>query len=212
MTVRLAITGDRNTGSKRDWSGAFAPEAARYVAGGDSGSAVVTVPLDARSEMQRGIALRAIAEHAPTELAFFCHGFTRRIQLGFSLVHLHALAAALSSVGCDRVALYACSTGGGPGVGGDGGFADALRDALCTHGLTSCRVLAHRTPGHASMNPRKALFEGRGSPVGGVGGTDIVRPGSTLWRRWCTRLRAPGDPLRWQLLSMEIGEIHRDLA
>ena len=62
------------------------------------------------------------------------------------------------------------------------------------------------------MNPRKALFEGRGSHVGGVGGVDIVTPGSALWGAWKRRLRAPSDPLRWQLLELGVEGVHRELS
>ena len=211
MATRLALIGDRDSVGKRDWSSAFRPEAARYVAGGDEGSKVAYVSLDIPAVAQRELILSLLVNHSPDELAFFCHGFTKKVQLGFDIAHVGELAEALAIEQCDKVALYACSTGSGPGIGGDGGFADRLRDAMCSHSLTGCRVLAHRTSGHCSMNPRKAFFEGLGSPTGGTGGMDIVVSSTPLWKRWCKRLRDPKDPLRFNLLSMSIAEIHREL-
>jgi len=99
-----------------------------------------------------------------------------------------------------HVVLWCCSTGkpgdgtadkeaasGAPG--GDNGFADKLRDELCAIGLTWCRVYAHTTDGDCTRNPNVRVFEGLGSPVGGVGGEWIVPPPSTgiksaLWATW----------------------------
>jgi hypothetical protein len=204
--MRLAFTGDRNRPGKRDWSGAFLPEAKRY------SEYITATPLDASAKAQRAWIIDDLRERRPSEVAFFCHGLANKIELGFSKANVDELALALAEVACDRVALYCCSTGGGPGIGGDSGFADSLRDAMCHAGLVHCRVLAHRTSGHCSMNPNKRLFEGRGSPVGGVGGVDIVRPGSELWGVWKRRLRDARDPLRWQLLELGIEGVHRELV
>lgn len=206
--MRLAFTGDRNRQGRKDWSGAFWPEAKRFTPD------VVQVPLRGERHMpeQRTQIVDAIRAVRPTVVAFFCHGLTRGIELGFRRPQAGELAAVLAEVGCDRVALYCCSTGGGPGIGGDGGFADCLRDAMCRAGLVDCRVVAHVTAGHATMNPRKRFFEGLGSPVGGIGGMDVVRPRSALWSRWCRRLRDTDDPLRFQLVEMTVGEIHRALV
>jgi hypothetical protein len=207
--TRLAFTGDRNRPGKKDWSGAFLPEAQRFASGAPD---PFIIPLGAPSAQQRGLVTSIIRGHRPSIVGFFCHGLTRRIELGFGTSTAHELAAVLAEVGCSRVALYACSTGSGKGPGGDGGFADALRDAMCRAGLADARVMAHETAGHATQNPRKRFFDGMGSPVGGVGGYWIVEPGSSLWKPWVRRMRDARDPLRFRLAEMTVGEIHRELA
>lgn len=216
--MRLAFTGDRNRPGKKDWSGAFLPEAKRFASADED--VVDEIPLtsakgDERAQHrahQRIVIASAIRELRPSVVGFFCHGLTREIELGFDRKTVGELAAALADVGCDRVALYCCSTGSGPGVGGEGGFADALRDAMCREGLVWCRVVASITAGHTTANPNKRFFEGRGSPVGGLGGVDIVRKGSALWKPWRRALRDPRDPLRFELADLDVGEIHRRLA
>lgn len=209
MTV-LAFTPDRNQ-KAADYSGAFKPEAKKFAT--HFNGQVVEVPLDKNSSFQRDTVLGAI-ELAPGPLecvAFFCHGFQNRIQLGFSSVTVENLAAALAGRHCSRVALYACSTGAGPGPGGDNGFADRLRDSMCARGLTDCRVLAHRTAGHTSSNPAKRFFEGMGSPIGGTGGFDVVSSSSSLWPKWAKRCRATKDLLRFRIMWMSVAEIHQEL-
>lgn len=213
----LAFTPDRNT-KVADYSGAFKPEAMRFCT--LYGGMRVEVPLDKPLRFQQETCLGAIqgaAQNAAAAgktldcVAFFCHGFTPRLQFAWSRPNVGRLAQALAEVGCRRVALYACSAAGGPGPGGDGGFADVLRDAMCIVGMTDARVLAHRTSGHTTWNPRKRFFEGMGSPVGGTGGFDIVGEKSPLWNRWRKRLATPKDTLRFQINFMSVADIHAEL-
>ncbi len=89
----------------------------------------------------------------PASVAFLCHGFEQRIQPGFERgAQFRALAHALGDAGTMRVQLWCCSTGGGPGVGGDGGFADRLRDAA------EVEVFAHVGPGHVTRRPYIRYF------------------------------------------------------
>ena len=144
-------------------------------------------------------------------VGLFCHGYTTRIQLGFNRATLDDLATALYvAYGADvRVVLYACSTGSGPGPGGDRGFADELRDALCRAGAVDCRVLAHSTAGRADANPFVRSFDGNGSKVGGKGGYPLVDRKDPLWSRWVKELR---KDLRWKIGTMSMEEIHRELT
>lgn len=202
---RLAITGDRNRPGKRDWSGAFRPESMRFViASGDTRSKTRAIDTKLPLAKQRDEIERAIVEVQPEELGVFCHGFPRRIELGHTVATVGALARVLRAVGCYRVGLYACSTAIGTGPGGDGGFADELRDAL-DH--ADARVVAHVVAGHATMSPHVRFFDGHA----GAGGIDVVPRGSPLWRRWCQRLRDVDDPLRWDLLTMSVAEIRAAL-
>ncbi len=147
-------------------------------------------------------------------VAFFCHGFRAKIQLGPTITTVRPLAEAIAHacVRDVRVVLYACSAGSGPGPSGDRGFADELRDALCEAGAIDCQVDAHVTAGRADANPYARRFDGAGSTTGGEGGyylvnrtllddkgRKIVNP---LWGPWVRWLRGDG---RWifPLLSRE---------
>lgn len=204
--VRLAITGDRNRAGKADYTGAFRPEARIYAAGKGRPPGtghVVAVSLGQGRPARRKAVEAAIAEHRPTELALFCHGTRRSIELGYDTSTVGRLAAALAEVGCARVGLYACLTAIDPRRG----FAARLRDAMVEAGLEGVRVLGHAQAGHTSRNPRDVLFK---EPVGAEG-EEIVPPGSPLWRAWCARQRATDDPLRWQVLDHPAEEIRRML-
>jgi len=145
-------------------------------------------------------------------IAFFCHGWRHGIQFGFGIQHLAALAESMShadAMQCACVVLYCCSTADGPGPGGDGGFADSLRDALCAVGDVWCDVYAHDRPGHTTRNPYVRLFSGEGSRYGGTGGTWIVAPGSALWRRWVAAMKTD---LRFRFPLKPISLLHREVA
>ena len=203
---------------RKDATHAFQPEARRYqqVRGGK------LVHIDNRRDSgTRGEAvIDEIARHADgwwRTIAFFCHGTSRDIQLGFNRRNVAELARAIArtSERDVRVLLYCCSTAStihalvGKAVGGDGGFADELRDALCREGATHCRVMGHDTVGHSGRNPYVRFFDGAGSPVGGAGGTQVVRPGSKLWSRWREELFTD---FRFHMPHMEIGQIHEALT
>lgn len=203
-----------NSDGKRDATGAFQPEArafARLVCGAGRGEATVTLVDNRRPKpATRRAVLDAVGAVRPDRLVFFCHGWKAGIQFGIGLEHLEELAAACSQP--PIVTLYACSTAAGA-TGGDGGFADALRDALCLSGAPWCRVDAHTTAGHTTRNPYVRRFDGLGSPVGGQGGQWIVAPpaaggNAVLWKRWVAALRTD---FRFQFPELEISEIHRRL-
>jgi len=100
-----------------------------------------------------------------------------------------------------RVTFFACSAADNPrrkgvsldGPGTDGGFADEVRDELCRQGCSWSIVYAHATAGHASKNPFLAAFEGRGSNLGGQGGSAVVRAKGPLWRTWKVLMADPSD-------------------
>ena len=205
----LTIAPTFNTPGKKDATGAFQPERDAFV--------TCVNPLDWQSDADnhttksamRAVVLADVHAVAPTLLAVFGHGWRTGIQFGFSLPHVDELAAELAR-GCPfvRVALYCCSTGSGPGVGGDGGFADMLRDALCRAGAVHCQVDAHDRSGHTTKNPYVTRFMGQGSATGGQGGQWIVAPKSALWGRWVRALR--GD-LRFRFPLMDVAAIHAKL-
>lgn len=218
----------------RDFTGAFLPSA-RAWAGHALHShrppqhthAAPLVQIDPTSSRvaMRAATLRALEQLGrlggadDLRLAWFCHGFTRRIGLGWDVSTVRELAQACAGlIAADgapiggptiTISLYACTTGTGPGPGGDGGFADALRDALCVHALRSCVVLGHESAGHAARNPRKRRFAGDGSPIGGTGGSWWVAPGAQLWRAWRGAMTT-GD-LWIRCPYMTPAEVHREL-
>ncbi len=174
-----------------------------------------TTPVSEQREeklRRRTVVLEAIAKNGPVgSLTFFCHGWRTGMQLGFDVQSAPELARALKAAGAPPnvvVALYACSCGDGAREG-DGGFADTLRDALGAEGLTSCRVDAHSTVGHATYNPYVRRFECQGSE-GGTGGQWIVAPGSKLWPQWRAELRR--SDLRLLYPFMKTSEIHEALC
>ncbi len=124
-------------------------------------------------------------------VAFFCHGFRTGLQFGATLQNAGKLAAALklACVSEPMIILYACSAGrdgdadtsdeDDPGPGGDGGYADKLRDELGKLGVRAT-IWAHSTAAHATKNP----FVRRFDPGEMAGGHWVVTPYSRLWLTW----------------------------
>jgi len=107
--------------------------------------------------------------------------------------------------------LYCCLTGFSLNIAGDGGFADKLRDAFCEAGMTWVKVYAHTTAGHTTRNPYVRIFEGQGSPIGGIGGQLLVQPGAKLWKTWRSALWSQGvyskKKSRWIRIPESISEV-----
>lgn len=210
----LALYPAHNSPGKRDMSGAFRP-AARKFAQLHSQPADCVVPVDCRGpQSERRAQVRDAIASGPWStwdcVAFFCHGWRAGIQMGCTLAHTGWLASILWEHGTENliVPLYACSTAQG-GAGGDGGFADMLRDRLCELGAVHCRVDAHDRKGHTTRNPYVRRFEGRGEKAPGRGGEWIVDPGSPDWGRWREALR--GD-LQYQFPIMTAGHVRVTIA
>jgi len=156
-----------------------------------------------------------------TGVFFFCHGWESGIQLGISLSDVCAVAHSIGTNLQDTsvvVGLYCCSTGGTIGkkkqdetepLGGDGGFADRLRDELCRVGAVDCRVLAHTVPGHTTKNPYLREFIGGGRPLGGSGGSWVIPPRhKPEFKAWRKLLRT--DPTaRFEIPFVSTGAIQR---
>lgn len=208
----IIFTPDRDSHGRKDYTGAFLPEARAFARTNKiDPHRIVAVDVREKLPARRTHVEAALGADSSNDLiAFFCHGLRSSVQLGHSLQTINSLAEAIAGNASEHVvvALYCCSTGAGPGVGGDGGFADGLRDALCRAGAVHCVVNAHDNAGHTTRNPRVRRFRGEGSPVGGTGGGWIVAPRSPLWKAWCKALQ--GDlRLRYPLLST--AQIHREL-
>lgn len=148
----------------------------------------------------------------------FCHGLKSGLQVGADLTNVARLAEAMASA-CAKdvtITLYACSAGADddadlqderePGPGGDGGFADQLRDQLFNYG-TNARVLAHTVRGHTTRNPFVREFVP--GDAGLVGGDWLVGPDSFRWGAWCSALR--GGHMRFMFPKMTRAQVHEAL-
>lgn len=216
MPKTLCFRPRHNSPGKHDVTGAFAPEADKFLGlhGGKVHAFDNRRPMGARRREVLEI-LRATPFANYDAVAFFCHGWATGIQAGFTRAHVRELAEAVRGFGTD-VALYCCSTGADPqdspkeAAGtGENSFADKLRDALCALGDVDCSVVAHSTVAHTTKNPHVLFFDGMGSPVGGTGGYYPVAPGSALWRAWRKRLRE--TDLRLRMPFMSVADIHAEL-
>lgn len=207
----IAFAPSYNTGKRHDATGAFQPEMRSFVKLHRASWVYVDNREPAKS--QRESIVSAIQLSPCDVVAFFCHGSRFGLELGFDLRTVRELAKVLARLRNVRVVLYACSAAAGMPrgeTGGDGGFADELRDELCKAGATDCQIDAHLTSGHTTKNPHVRRFEGRGSPVGGVGGYYLVPPRSPLWLKWRAALRS--TDLRFRFPFLTVGELHAELA
>lgn len=142
-------------------------------------------------------------------VVFLCHGWASGIQVGWGLDNLPALAETLATVAAPtlKVTLYACSTAESYGdntpdppmpephtivnyPGGDGGFADILRDCLSKsfsqRGIAwTGWVDAHDRKGHCTSNPYVKRFYPASNPSHNALGADfLIPPGQPIWQRW----------------------------
>jgi hypothetical protein len=215
----LVLTPNRNH-NRSDYTGAFAPESKRFCELWDIPHARYAIDIGPSYSLRRKETFRCIEDAVTRQdgelelLAVFCHGWVNGLQVGWLRQNLREVAAFLSDyVTPDvRIPLYCCLAGGTDtrGVGGDGGFADRLRDALCERGITECQVDAHTTSGHTTWNPYVLRFSGEGSPTGGQGGHWLVAPKGKLWRPWVQRLKT--TDLRLRFPWMTVAEIHEELS
>lgn len=156
-------------------------------------------------------------------VAFFCHGFSDRIQLGgyHSEGDLSDLAESIGAVARRDlvVVLYSCSTAYPESTLGAGSFAEKLHQQLCGVGLDRCVVLGHTEPGRATKAPKVLRF----GPGCAGGGEWVVRPGSEYWGRWKNAMAgkawsAPGgeytpdQTLRYRFPFMTSDQLESELA
>lgn len=210
---------NKRTGTAwHDASGAFIPEARAFAK--RHGFPPPTLfdnrrPYPARRR-QVEAAIRAAAR--PLDVAALMqHGWRDGTQSGHLRDHARGLAELLAECSSPSlcVAVMACDTGrdgdnersddDDPGPGGEGGWADLLRDELVRAGVTGCRVLAHATPAHATRNAYLREFRAD-QPTGG---SWIVEPDSALWPAW---VRALKGSLRFDLPFLTTVEVHARLA
>ena len=176
----LVATPDRNStrGDHRDdFSGAFDPEARSFI--DRNGGERIMVDLSRPDAERQRQVIAAIEQHAPECFVWMGHGLSTSIpQLGLNTdAEIAAFTGAIAA-GCSSpiVVFYACSMGGGPGVGGDGGLCDRVRDSLVKHGARGCRVYGHVGPGHVTIRPFVRVFDGPEVKPTNVGGHYVVEP------------------------------------
>jgi len=194
-----------------DATGAFHPKSARWakihglaatkVVRFDNNAAPITRAAQVLSELAKahsGVPFDSVA--------FFCHGLRSGIQAGFDVRNVRQLAATIARLSTPDVVvpLFCCSTGGDrdgdssndmiAGIGGDGGFADLLRDALAEAGAVRCDVFAHVNPGHTTTNPWVRQFTSEDTTAPAKGGHWYFHPDENkeLWTLWRARVTADG--------------------
>lgn len=219
----LVFIPDRNSDGKGDFTGAFEPESDRYktfhVGRGDTAQ-IHRIDISHGASKRLAQVEEALRATTFDRLAFFCHGTRHWLQLGMaSKTEVEqarlmgtAKVIAASSTPTLRIALYACGTGAGEdeteGVpGGEGGFADLLRDALCAAGRSDVWVFAHTSAGHTTRNPDVRFFPGLGSPYGQVGGLDVARRHTPEYSRLRELLKHPTNGFRFEIPYLTIPEI-----
>ena len=198
----LTIAPTHNAKGKRDVTGAFLPEAKRFWT--KHGGELVQFDNHAHNATRRRQVHDAILRtYDLRTLAIFCHGWMDGIQTGHRRGNLDGLADCID-IACEHneldIILYCCSTAQG-GAGGDGGFADMLRDFVQARGVEGVRVWAHTTKGHTTRNPYLRLFDASDR---GHGGRWVVEPGSAEWPMW---KRAMRGELRFTFWQYEAGEV-----
>lgn len=158
----LAIVPTTNASGKKDVTGAFLPEAEKWLEQMQDGEILRfnnTLPRIRRAKVVEEKLSKLDGGY--DVVAFFCHGLTRSLQTGHTLQTAHRLAHTLISLvnTSPKIVLYACDTADNPGKeapGGDGGFADRLRDEMwkLDSGFTAGGWIdAHVTTGHTTINP-----------------------------------------------------------
>lgn len=234
----IAVIVPKYNTTKPDATGAFHPEAMAFCDywGKDKSDIVYinnklpkschrksNVAAELLSEMER---LQDEAEKPIAVWTMFMHGYTHGTQFSIrSPGHAHfdskyqeayeRFINIISEHPSPILILYACSTGDDPHGkldtapgSGDGSFADCVRDDLCKKGAVYCRVFAHTTAGHTTINPNIKILDGQGIADGGVGGELIAAPRTKEFKNLRKLLK--GD-FRFEIPFMTIASIKAKL-
>lgn len=196
----IAICPTHNAAGKKDVSGAFYPEAKRFLQ--LHGAYIHRFDNRARKPARRReveAAIRSSSGMIDT-VAIFCHGYKNGLQTGHTTRSVRGLAEAIASVSQQwvQVALYACDAARDadpdriddmqPGPGGEGGFADRLRDAMLDVGLNGGHVIGHPVVAHTTKAPYVRRFY-VDEAARDTGGDWVIAPGSPNWPKWRRKLR-----------------------
>lgn len=203
--VCLALCPTTNRRGKKDVTGAFLPEALAFteLRAGEGWTALFREFDNTQSKraIRREVESTILSVNEPIDcLAIFCHGYRRGLQTGHNSWNVKNLSKAIAANAAKdiKIVLYACDTGRDgdnqrwddtrPGPGGEGGFADRLRDALVRLGLSGGWVDAHTIAGHTTKAPfvRRFYIDEEAT---NDGGSWVVSPGSPEWKSWRKLLR-----------------------
>lgn len=217
----IAFAPKHNSPDKKDATGAFLPEARSFLEQHEVRSAGRLVIVDNHGTplAMRKAQLAPLGEEAKSVrcVALFCHGWRTGLQLGWTLANHATLGAAIAGAITENAAitLYACDAGRDDdrdreddlhdGPGGEGGFADVLRDSIVRlrpdwRGW----VDAHTTAAHTTKNPDVRRFDSGG------GSAYIVSRESPRWKRWREALREGSLRHRFPFLTRD--EVHAELG
>jgi len=200
----IAIAPMHNTPGRHDATGAFIPEAKRFLKYHAQPNSCLHLIDNHLSKARMYPAVRRVIDDPPSAfsgIAFFCHGYRTGIQFGITTKNMTPLTDVIAGYSEEDVAVtcYCCDVARDSDrhrqddletMGGDGGFCDELRDHLCVSGAVMCVVDGHTTAGHTTRNPDVRRFLGAGSDEGGVGGHYIVaRAKRQLFKKWRQALR-----------------------
>lgn len=209
-----------NKHGRHDATGAFIPEARDFckLHGIKRGFYYVNnheEPMEMRQHVY-GV-LDSFQMNSMEALVMFCHGWRSGIQFGIGNEHLYAISLRIKRAAVTnglKIVLYACDTARDMDadreddrndfVGGDGGFADRLRDVMNAAGCPTT-VYAHSTEGHTTRNPYFRVF----LPDETNGGKFIVAPKSALWQKWCRQMR--DTDLRFRVPFMTQDQVREEL-
>jgi hypothetical protein len=210
MAKALVFAPKHNAPGKKDASGAFIPEAKAFLRALSLDGAVklfdntLARPFDKRrSDCEQWLDESSLLGI----VAFFCHGWKDGIQAGWKKGSVHRLADTLRHACAPNplILLYACDAGRDAdndrdddvqtGPGGEGGFADMLRDECRKAGLRAT-IYAHTKEGHCTWNPHVRVF----LPDETAGGRWVVDPKSELWGAWVRALRHTDMRFRFPFL------------
>lgn len=232
-TTILAFAPQHNKLGKHDATGAFQPEMHAFAKCWDqNGHRVRTVVLDNHkpaSDVFLDVRAELAREQNLHAVAFFMHGLKHQVpQIGWSIANVEEVAQQLRRAfrpDHGVVGLYACDAARDldrdgeddlqPGPGGEGGFADALADALRALGWQGW-IDAHAVAAHTTRNPFVRRF--RGSDRGGTWlieppgkARDFGKPSPEdrpererrrrLWDRWSAALQTSSLRLRFPMLQ-----------
>lgn len=209
-----------DTPGRRDASGAFLPESRKFVAANKLAAIVRGFDSNrALADRRRECSLALSRATDLDVVALFCHGWRNGVQAGWTTAHAPGLAdlIALASRRSSIVCLYCCDTGRDAdketdddrqdSIGGQGGFADLLYEALRGRGWAG-RLFGHTTAGHTTTNPWVRIWGDWG--VGDLqDGNWLVEPKGALWPAWRAALQ--GD-LRLRFPFMDADEVRGVLA
>jgi len=218
----LVILPSANSHGKHDQTGAFLPESQKFQRlHGIPDDHVVLVDLSKDQGARAAEVLAKVVALGKGEpilnILFAGHGLRGSLPQ-LRGVTAPKLAGVLASVKhpAARVYLAACSTGDGTpaepltGVGGDGGFADGVRDAFAQAGSVDVWVTAHVTAGHAFWNPEVRRFEGKGLQGAAAGGTYLVPHGDPkLFAKWRRHMKE--TDLRFRIHLMTPAEVRAEI-